>query len=186
VSRSRQQDFHSSYYQVKSSLDDAIEFTITYCSSFCWLPFSIVKFSNSGIFIASIFVKLNGMAEENKDVAIKEEEIDLEVAAKKKAEDVIKRLEKETGKSIPDELREKHFGYRNIKHIRTFIERGHEYNANLFLRQCMRDLKLEMMEKGVIPRPPPKLTSGQGAAKATGVVDYYNIHESTLMRLSKN
>ena len=186
MSRSRQQDFHSSYYQVKSSLDDAIEFTITYCSSLCWFPFSIVKFSNSGIFIASIFVELNGMAEENKEVAIKEEEIDLEVAAKKKAEDVIKRLEKETGKSIPDELREKHFGYRNIKHIRTFIERGHEYNANLFLRQCMRDLKLEMMEKGVIPRPQPKLTSGQGAAKATGAVDYYNIHESTLMRLSKN
>jgi hypothetical protein len=141
-----------------------------------WLPFSIGKFSNSGIFIASIFVKLIGMAEE----------IDLEVAAKKKTEDVIKQLEKETGKSIPDELREKHLGYRNIKHVRTFIERGHEYNANLFLRQCMRDLKREMMEKGIIPRPQPKLTSGQRAAKAAGVIDYYNIHESTLMRLSKN
>jgi hypothetical protein len=151
-----------------------------------WLPFSIGKFSNSGIFIASIFVELIGMAEENKEVVIKEEEIDLEVAAKKKAEDVIKHLEKETGKSIPDELREKHLGYRNIKHVRTFIERGHEYNANLFLRQCMRDLKREMMEKGIIPRPQPKLTSGQRAAKAAGVIDYYNIHESTLMRLSKN
>jgi hypothetical protein len=43
------------------------------------------------------------MAEGNK-VVIKEEEIDL--AAKKKAEDVIKQLEKETGKSVPDELRE--------------------------------------------------------------------------------
>jgi hypothetical protein len=82
-------------------------------------------------------------------------------------------------------LREKHFGYRNIKHVRTFIKRGHEYNANLFLRQCMRDLKLEMMEKGIIPRP-PKLTSGQRAAKAAEVVDYYNIDESALMRLSKN
>jgi hypothetical protein len=128
------------------------------------------------------------MAEENEEeeVVIKEKEIDLEVAAKKKTEDVIKQLEKETGKSIPDELREKHLGYRNIKHVRTFIERGHEYNANLFLRQCMRDLKLEMMEKGIIPRPQPKLTSGQRAAKAAGAIDYYNIHESTLMRLSKN
>jgi predicted nucleotide-binding protein len=126
------------------------------------------------------------MAEGNKEVVIKEEEIDLEVAAKKKAEDVIKQLEKETGKSIPDELREKHLGHRNIKHVRTFIERGHEYNANLFLRQCMRDLKLEMVEKGIIPRPQPKLTPGQRAAKAEGAIDYYNIHESTLMRLSKN
>jgi hypothetical protein len=127
------------------------------------------------------------MAEENKEeVVIKENKIDLEVAAKKKAEGVIKQLEKETGKSVPDELREKHIGYRNIKHVRTFLERGHEYNANLFLRQCMRDLKLEMMEKGIIPRP-PKLTSGQRAAKAAEVVvDYYNIDESTLMRLSKN
>jgi hypothetical protein len=123
------------------------------------------------------------MAEENK-VVIKEEEIDL--AAKKKAEYAIKQLEKETGKSVPDELREKHLGYRNIKHVRTFLERGHEYNANLFLRQCMRDLKLEMMEKGIIPRPQPKLTSGQKAAKAAEIIDYYNIHESTLMRLSKN
>jgi hypothetical protein len=126
------------------------------------------------------------MAEENKEVVIKEEEIDLEVAAKKKVEDVIKQVEKETGKSIPDELREKHLGYRNIKHVRTFIQRGHEYNANLFLRQCMRDLKREMIEKGIIPRPQPKQTSGQRATKTAGVVDYYNIHESTVMRLSKN
>jgi hypothetical protein len=125
------------------------------------------------------------MAEENK-AAIKEAELDLEYAAKKKAEDVLKQLEKETGKSIPDELREKHLGYRNIKHVRTFIERGHEYNANLFLRQCMRDLKLEMIEKGIIPRPSPRLTPEQRAAKVTGVIDYYNIHESPMMRLSKN
>src|ERR671935_1947235 len=113
------------------------------------------------------------------------EEINLEVAAKKKAEDIIMQLEKETGKSVPDELREKHLGYRNLKHLRTFIERGHEYNANLFLRQCMRDLKLEMMEKGIIPRL-PKPTSGQRAARTAEVVDYYNIDESALMRLSKN
>jgi hypothetical protein len=117
---------------------------------------------------------------------IKDEEIDFEVAAKKKAEDVIKQLEKESGKSIPDELREKHLGYRNIKHVRTFIERGHDYNANLFLRQCMRDLKLEMIEKGIIPRPPPKLTPEQRAAKAAEILDYYNIDDSSLMRLSKN
>jgi hypothetical protein len=83
-------------------------------------------------------------------------------------------------------LREKHFGYRNIKHVRTFIKRGHEYNANLFLRQCMRDLKLEMIEKGIISKPTPKLTSRQEAGKATGVIDYYNIHESTQTRLSRN
>jgi hypothetical protein len=151
-----------------------------------WHHFSIGKFSNSGIFIAPIFVELIGMAEDNKEVVIKDEEIDFEVAAKKKAEDVIKQLEKESGKSIPDELREKHLGYRNIKHVRTFIERGHDYNANLFLRQCMRDLKLEMIEKGIIPRPPPKLTPEQRAAKAAEILDYYNIDDSSLMRLSKN
>jgi hypothetical protein len=128
------------------------------------------------------------MAEDNNDneVVIKEGKIDLEVAAKKKAEYVIKQLEKESGKPIPDELREKHLGYRNIKHVRTFIERGHDYNANLFLRQCMRDLKLEMIEKGIIPRPQPKITSEQRGAKAAVALDYYNIDDSSMMRLSKN
>jgi hypothetical protein len=135
--------------------------------------------SNSGIFIASIFVILIGMAEEDNGVVVKGGKIDFEVAAKKKVEEVIKQLEKETGKSVPDELREKHLGYRNIKHVRTFIERGHEYNAKLFLRQCMRDLKFEMIEKGIVSRP-PKLVSEQGVARAA---DYYNINESTLMRL---
>ena len=120
--------------------------------------------------------------EEEIEIVVKEEKIDFEVAAKKKAEDVIKQLERETGKSIPDELRQKHLGYRNIKHVKLFIERGHEYNANLFLRQCMRDLKFEMVERGIIPRP-QKLTSGQRVSKAA---DYYNINESTLMRLSNN
>jgi hypothetical protein len=143
--------------------------------------------SNSRTFIASILVKLIGMAEDNNDneVVIKERKIDLEVAAKKKAEYVIKLLEKESGMPVPDELREKHLGYRNIKHVRTFIERGHDYNANLFLRQCMRDLKLEMIEKGIIPRPQPKITSEQRGAKAA-VLDYYNIDDSSMMRLSKN
>jgi hypothetical protein len=110
-----------------------------------------------------------------------------EEAARKAADVIIKQLEKEIGdKPIPDELREKHLGYRNIKHVRTFIEQRREYYAKLFLTQCKRDLKLEMMEKGIIPRPQPKLTSGQRAAKAAGAIDYYNIHESTLMRLSKN
>ena len=120
--------------------------------------------------------------EEEIEIVVKEEKIDFEVAAKKKAEDIIKQLEKETGKSIPDELRQKHLGYRNIKHVRIFIERGHEYNANLFLRQCMRDLKFEMVERGIIPRP-TKLASGQRVPKAA---DYYSINESALMRLSKN
>jgi predicted nucleotide-binding protein len=128
------------------------------------------------------------MAEDINDneIVIKERKIDLEAAAKKRAEYVIKQLEKESGKLIPDELREKHLGYRNIKHVRTFIERGHDYNANLFLRQCMRDLKLEMIEKGIIPRPQPKIISEQRGAKATGILDYYNIDDSSMMPLSKN
>jgi len=128
------------------------------------------------------------MAEDINDneIVIKERKIDLEAAAKKRAEYVIKQLEKESGKLIPDELREKHLGYRNIKHVRTFIERGHDYNANLFLRQCMRDLKLEMIEKGIIPRPQPKIISEQRGTKAAGVLDYYNIDDSSMMPLSKN
>ena len=109
-----------------------------------------------------------------------------EEAAKKAAELVIKQLEKEIGgRPIPDELREKHLGYRNIKHVRTFIEQRREYYAKLFLTQCKRDLKLEMMEKGIIPRP-SKLTLGQIETKKAEVADYYNIHESTMMHLSKN
>jgi hypothetical protein len=69
--------------------------------------------------------------------------------------------------------------------VRTFIEQRREYYAKLFLTQCKRDLKLEMMEKGIIPRP-PKLTSGQRETKKAGVTDYYTIDESTLMHLSKN
>jgi hypothetical protein len=109
-----------------------------------------------------------------------------EEAAKRAAEMVIKQLEKEIGgKSIPDELREKHLGYRNIKHVRTFIEQRREYYAKLFLTQCKRDLKLEMMEKGIIPRP-SKLTLGQRETKKAEVADYYTIDESTMMHLSKN
>jgi hypothetical protein len=109
-----------------------------------------------------------------------------EDAAKKAADVILKQLEKEIGgKSIPDELREKHLGYRNIKHVRTFIEQRREYYAKLFLTQCKRDLKLEMMEKGIIPRP-SKLTLGQIETKKAEVADYYNIHESTMMHLSKN
>lgn len=109
-----------------------------------------------------------------------------EEAAKKAADVIIKQLEKEIGgKSIPDELREKHLGYRNIKHVRTFMEHRREYYAKLFLTQCKRDLKLEMMEKGIIPRP-SKPTLGQRETKKTELVDYYNIDESTLMHLSKN
>jgi hypothetical protein len=109
-----------------------------------------------------------------------------EEAAKKAADVIIKQLEKEIGgKPIPDELREKHLGYRNIKHVRTFIEQRREYYAKLFLTQCKRDLKLEMMEKGIIPRP-SKLTLGQIETKKAEVADYYNIHESTMMHLSKN
>ncbi len=109
-----------------------------------------------------------------------------EEAAKKAAEIIIKQLEKEIGgRPIPDELREKHLGYRNIKHVRTFIEQRREYYAKLFLTQCKRDLKLEMMEKGIIPRP-SKLPLGQSEPKKAGAADYYNIDESTLLHLSKN
>jgi hypothetical protein len=109
-----------------------------------------------------------------------------EEAAKKAADVIIKQLEKEIGgKPIPDELREKHLGYRNIKHVRTFIEQRREYYAKLFLTQCKRDLKLEMMEKGIIPRP-SKLTLGQIETKKAEVADYYTIDESTMMHLSKN
>jgi hypothetical protein len=100
-----------------------------------------------------------------------------EEAAKKAADVIIKQLEKEIGgKPIPD---------KNIKHVRTFIEQRREYYAKLFLTQCKRDLKLEMMEKGVIPGP-SKLALGQREAKKAGMADYYNIDESTLMHLSKN
>jgi hypothetical protein len=109
-----------------------------------------------------------------------------EEAARKAAEVIIKQLEKEIGdKPIPDELREKHLGYRNIKHVRRFIEQRREYYAKLFLTQCKRDLKLEMIEKGIIPRL-SKLTLEQREAKKTGMADYYNIDESTMMHLSKN
>ncbi len=109
-----------------------------------------------------------------------------EEAAKKAAEIIIKQLEKEIGdKPIPHELREKHLGYRNIKHVRTFIEQRREYYAKLFLTQCKRDLKLEMIEKGIIPKP-SKLPLGQSEPKKAGAADYYNIDESTLMHLSKN
>jgi hypothetical protein len=109
-----------------------------------------------------------------------------EEAAKKAAEVIIKQLEKEMGgEPIPDELREKHLGYKNIKHVRTFIEQRREYYAKLFLTQCKRDLKLEMMERGIMRRP-PKLTLGQRDAKKAGMADYYNIDEWTLMQLSKN
>ncbi|MFL6490640.1 MAG: hypothetical protein ACJ70M_03985 [Nitrososphaera sp.] len=110
-----------------------------------------------------------------------------EEAAKTAAEVIIKQLEKEIGgKPIPDELREKHLGYKNIKHVRTFIEQRRGYYAKLFLTQCKRDLKLEMMEKGIIPRP-SRLTSGQSEAKKkAGVADYYTIDESTMVHLSKN
>ena len=109
-----------------------------------------------------------------------------EEAARKAADVIIKQLEKEIGdKPIPDELREKHLGYRNIKHVRTFIEQRREYYAKLFLTQCKRDLKLEMIEKGIIPRP-SKLTLGQSETKKAGVADYYNIDEPTMIHLSKN
>jgi hypothetical protein len=109
-----------------------------------------------------------------------------EEAAKKAAEVIIKQLEKEMGgKPIPDELREKHLGYKNIKHVRTFIEQRREYYAKLFLTQCKRDLKLEMMEKGIVQRP-SKLKLGQRDPKKAGMADYYNIDEWTLTHLSKN
>ena len=124
--------------------------------------------------------------EENEKEREKVEATTPEEAAKKAADVIIKQLEKEIGgKTIPDELREKHLGYRNIKHVRTFIEQRREYYAKLFLTQCKRDLKLEMMEKGIIPRP-SKLTLGQREAKKAGMADYYNIDESTMMHLSKN
>lgn len=97
-----------------------------------------------------------------------------EEAAKKAAEVIIKQLEKEMGgKPIPDELREKHLGYKNIKHVRTFIEQRREYYAKLFLTQCKRDLKLEMMEKGIAPRP-SKLTLGKEIQKSRngGLLQY--------------
>ncbi|HWS19509.1 MAG TPA: hypothetical protein VN239_02380 [Nitrososphaera sp.] len=109
-----------------------------------------------------------------------------EEAAKKAAEVIIKQLEKEMGgKPIPDELREKHLGYKNIKHVRTFIEQRREYYAKLFLTQCKRDLKLEMIEKGIVPRP-SKLTLGQRDPKKAEMADYYNIDEWALTHLSKN
>jgi hypothetical protein len=132
-------------------------------------------------------VELIGMAEEE----VEKEKVEVktttpEEAAKKAAEIIIKQLEKEIGgRPIPDELREKHLGYRNIKHVRTFIEQRREYYAKLFLTQCKRDLKLEMIEKGIIPRP-SKLPLGQIEPKKEGATDYYNIDQSTLMHLSKN
>jgi hypothetical protein len=130
-------------------------------------------------------VGILGMAEEVKE----KEEVKAatpEEAAKKAADVIIKQLEKEIGgKPIPDELREKHLGYRNIKHVRTFIEQRREYYAKLFLTQCKRDLKLEMIEKGIIQRP-SKLILGQREAKKAGMADYYNIDEWTLTHLSKN
>jgi hypothetical protein len=144
-------------------------------------------FSNSIRFIASLFVELTGMAEEEEG----KEKVEVktttpEEAAKKAAEMIINQLEKEIGgRPIPDELREKHLGYRNIKHVRTFIEQRREYYAKLFLTQCKRDLKLEMIEKGIMPRP-SKLPLGQREPKKPEAVDYYNIDESTVMHLSKN
>ena len=124
--------------------------------------------------------------EENEKEREKVEATTPEEAARKAADVIIKQLEKEIGdKPIPDELREKHLGYRNIKHVRRFIEQRREYYAKLFLTQCKRDLKLEMMEKGIIPQP-SKLTLGQREAKKAGMADYYNIDESTMMHLSKN
>jgi hypothetical protein len=129
------------------------------------------------------------MAEEVEEKEKEKEEVKAttpEEAAKKAAEIIIKELEKEIGdKPVPDELREKHLGYRNIKHVRTFIEQRREYYAKLFLTQCKRDLKLEMMEKGILPRP-SKLPLGQRELKKAEAVDYYNINESTLMHFSKN
>ncbi|HJU33751.1 MAG TPA: hypothetical protein VJ695_01390 [Nitrososphaera sp.] len=129
------------------------------------------------------------MAEEVEEKEKEKEEVKAttpEEAAKKAAEIIIKELEKEIGgKPVPDELREKHLGYRNIKHVRTFIEQRREYYAKLFLTQCKRDLKLEMMEKGILSRP-SKLPLGQRELKKAEAVDYYNINESTLMHFSKN
>ena len=122
------------------------------------------------------------MAEEEKVKEATSEE-----AAKKAADAIIKQLEKEIGgKPIPQELKEKHLGFRNIKHVRTFIEQRRDYYAKLFLTQCKRDLKLEMIEKGIIPRSRPTAGERGETRKAGGVVDYYNIDESTLIHLSKN
>jgi hypothetical protein len=124
--------------------------------------------------------------EENEKERERVEATTPEEAARKAADVIIKQLEKEIGdKPIPDELREKHLGRRNIKHVRTFIEQRREYYAKLFLTQCKRDLKLEMIEKGIIPRP-SKLTLGQSETKKAGVADYYNIDEPTMIHLSKN
>jgi hypothetical protein len=126
------------------------------------------------------------MAEEVKEEKEEVKATTPEELAKTAADVIIKQLEKEIGGTpVPDELREKHLGYRSIKYVRTFIEQGHEYYAKLFLTQCKRDLKLEMMEKGIISRP-LKLTSRQRAAKKAGMSDYYNIDDSTSMQLSKN
>jgi hypothetical protein len=112
--------------------------------------------------------------------------ITAEESAKTAADEIIKQLEKEIGgKPIPEELREKHLGSRNIKHVRTFIEQRRRYYAKLFLTQCKRDLKVEMIEKGILPRP-TKLVVEQRATKKAGISDYYNIDELTLMHLSKN
>jgi hypothetical protein len=68
-------------------------------------------------------VEVLGMAEEVKEEEKEEVKATTpEEAAKTAAGVIIKQLEKEIGgKPIPDELREKHLGYRNIKHVRTFI-----------------------------------------------------------------
>ncbi len=127
------------------------------------------------------------MAEEGEEKEKKEVKATTpEEAARRAAESIIKQLEKEIGgRPVPPELKEKHLGYRNIKHVKTFIEQRREYYAKLFLTQCKRDLKLEMMEKGIIPRP-SKLPLGARELKKAGAIDYYNIDESTLMHLSKN
>jgi hypothetical protein len=132
-------------------------------------------------------MKIIGMAEEeNEKEREKVKATTPEEAARKAAEVILKQLEKEIGDMpIPDELREKHLGYRNIKHVRRFLEQRREYYAKLFLIQCKRDLKLEMIEKGILPRS-PKLTLGQSETKKAGVTDYYNIDDSTMIRLSKN
>jgi hypothetical protein len=127
------------------------------------------------------------MAEEGEEKEKKEVKATTpEESATRAAELIIKQLEKEIGgRPVPDELKEKHLGYRNIKHVKTFIEQRREYYAKLFLTQCKRDLRLEMMEKGIIPRP-SKLPLGSREAKKAGAIDYYNIDESRLMHLSKN
>ncbi|MFL6475525.1 MAG: hypothetical protein ACJ70Y_00935 [Nitrososphaera sp.] len=127
------------------------------------------------------------MAEEGEEKEKKEVKATTpEESATRAAELIIKQLEKEIGgRPVPDELKEKHLGYRNIKHVKKFIEQRREYYAKLFLTQCKRDLRLEMMEKGIIPRP-SKLPLGSRELKKAGAIDYYNIDESRLMHLSKN